>query len=57
MRSIVLLILLACGTAGCAAPAPQRADTPSAAPQPQPGTLTPRMGGDYNWIAGTARSH
>ena len=57
MRSIFLLVLLACGAAGCAAPAEQRADAPSAAPQPKPGTVTPRMNGEYVWMGGIARSH
>jgi len=57
MRSILLLVLLACSATGCAAPAEQRADAPSAAPQPKPGTVTPRLNGEYVWMGGVARSH
>lgn len=55
MRPIILLVLLACGAAGCTAPAEQRADTPAVSPQPQPGSVTARMGGQFGWY-GAVRS-
>ncbi len=53
MRTMFLLCLLALGAVGCTAPAEQRAD-----PQPnvpQPGTMTARINGQYNWY-GVVRS-
>ncbi len=52
MRSFVLLLLLllGLGAVGCAGRAELPEQTASAAPQPKPGTVTARMGGEYTWI-------
>ncbi len=51
MRSILVLLLLAAGTAGCAGRMEAPQQPASAAPQPQPGSMSARMGGDYTWMA------
>lgn len=49
MRPILLMFLLACGAPGCAAPTEPATGTQSAAPQPKPGTVSARMGGEFGW--------
>ena len=49
MRSFLLMLVLACGVAGCATQPAQRADSPSSAPQPEPGTASTRINGQMGW--------